>query len=200
MGVITRGGLALLLIAGAAACGCGEAGNSGATSASDRKATYPDGPTRTFIVPYGDNAIPLYGREATAAERQQASATIQKWMRARAAKDFVTECRYFSKSFLKSFVTEDAEVVSEGKVKTCPQALAYFGQDASGDFRNTLTGPLDSLRIPKSSSSSKAAGSEAVEQGFAQYHGKAGVDYEIPMNREGGKWLVAAAAPLDQSG
>lgn len=197
-------GIALALLALAVSpSGCGGSTGAGSTAINDPLSDYPKGPTRQFIVPYGNNAIPLYGREGTAAERKQASAVIRKWMRARAAKDFVEECRYLSRSFIDSFVAGDAEVVSEGKVKTCPQALAYFGPDASGDFKNTLAGPIDSLRVPKPKAPedrSTGPGSEASRQGFAQYHGKGGIDYAISMNREGGKWWVAATAPLNQEG
>ena len=181
--------------------GCGGGDSSGGT-ASEPLSAYPKGPTREFIEPYGDNAIPLYGREGTPAELRQASAVIHKWMRARAARDFVEECRYFSRSYIQTLVQGDAEVVTDGRVKTCPHALAYFGSQASGDFKNTLNGPIDSLRVPPVPSKGRAQGQEPVitNQGFAQYHGRDGVDYEIPMNRERGRWRVSAAAPLDQEG
>ncbi|MFL5340392.1 MAG: hypothetical protein ACJ8F7_09595 [Gemmataceae bacterium] len=177
----------VLLVMAALAVGCGSEGGPVRSTATDPLAGYPKGPTREFIVPGGDNAMPEYGREAAAMERKQASALIQRWMRARAARDFVDECRYFSRRFIRHFVTGDAEVVSEGRVKTCPQALAYFGSDASGDFKNTLTGPIDSLRVAKG-------------LGFAQYHGKGGIDWEIPVNKEDGTWRVAKAAPVNEEG
>lgn len=179
--------LALLLAGAALLCGCGGS-SSGETSstASDPLAGAPPGPTREFIVPGGDNAVPLYGREATAAERRQASAVIHRWMRARAAKDWREDCRYFSKKYVKLLVA-DAHGVSEGRVKTCPQALAFFGPNASGDYVNTLSGPIDSLRV-----------SDGL--GFAQWHGKDGIDWEVPMDKEGGSWLVGKAAPISQEG
>jgi hypothetical protein len=187
MGEAMKPGTALVLfVLAASAPGCGGGGDSGST-ASDPFAGYPKGPTREFIVPGGDNAVPEYGHEATTAERKQASAVIQKWMQARAAKNFVEECRYFARDAIKSLVAEDAEVVSGGKVKTCPQALVYFGSKASGDFKNTLTGPIDSLRV-------------SGDHGFAQYHGKGGIDWELGVAREGGKWWVAGTAPINQEG
>jgi hypothetical protein len=197
MGEVVKLGLALALVAAVASmAGCGDGGSSQSSTLSDPLAGYPKGPTRGFIIPGGDNAVPLYGREATVTERAQASAIVQKWMAARAAKRFSEECRYFSRSYIKALVTEDAEKVTEGRVKTCPQALAYFGPQASGDFKNTLTGPIDSLRAP----TEKSAHSLNADQGFALFHGKGGSDYEIPMNREGGKWWVGAATPIPRAG
>jgi hypothetical protein len=178
--LVVLGAIAVLVVA----AGCG---GSSKDAEIDPYAGVPEGPTRGFIVLGGDNSVPLYGREASPSERRQASTVVQKWMRARAARDFAEECRYFSQIYIKALVTEDAEIVSEGRVKTCPQALAYFGSSASGDFKNTLTGPIDSLRV-------------AQGEGFAQYHGKGGVDYEIPMDKEEGKWWVAKATPLNQEG
>lgn len=177
--------LLALLIAG---CGSGsdptvEAKGKGETV--DRS-TFPPGPTREFIIPGGDNAVQEFGREATPAERRQASAVIHAWMRARAAQDWQKDCSYFSRRYTKLLV-DDANGVTDGKVKTCPQALAYFGHEASGDYVNTLTGPIDSLRAGK-------------RHGYAQYHGRGGKDWIVPMDVEGGKWLVANATPIPRNG
>lgn len=182
---------ALLAIAAAAAVltGCGgdsATGEAGGT-AKDSPAGYPRGPTRQFIAPGGDNAVPLYGHEASGNNRRQASAVLERWMRARQAKDFDKECRYFSRTFIKRFVAGDAKQVSRGRVQSCPQALAYFGAKASGDFKDTLGGGIASLRV-------------SGDEGFAQYHGNDGIDYEIPMHREGGRWLVSMAAPIEEEG
>jgi hypothetical protein len=184
-----RLGLALALVALAAvAAGCGARAGEGTTStASDPLAGYPKGPTREFIEPGGDNSVPLFGHEASPAERKQASVVLERWMQAREARNFARECSYFARKYVKALVVDDAQQVSEGKVKTCPQALAYFGSNASGNFKDTLTGPIGSLRI-------------SGVQGFAQYHGNDGVDYEIPMKREGRRWLVSLAAPISRAG
>lgn len=183
----------LSLVATAGACG-GPRGDRTGSGTTDPLALYPKGPTREFIIPGGDNAVPEYGREGTRAERHQASRMIQGMMQARAAKDFIEECRYFSRRYIRALVAEDAELVSEGKVGTCPEALDYFGWKASGNFRNTLTGSIDSLRVP----SSRESHAKAVIEGFAMYHGKDGIDYVVPLHREAGKWWVAGAAPLSR--
>jgi hypothetical protein len=140
----------------------------------------------------------LHGREGSDAERGQASAVIERWMQARAAKHFTEECRYFARRYVEELVTDDAERVSGGRVKTCPRALAYFGSSASGDFKNTLTGPIDSLRVPEPGYPGRDPNPASPDLGFAQYHGKGGINYAIPMYREGGRWWVAAAAPVQE--
>jgi hypothetical protein len=190
MGEVMKWGSALAIAAVLAilvGCGGDSATGDPASTASDPLAGYPKGPTREFIVPGGDNAVPLYGREATQSERDQASKVIQKWMVARAARHFTVECRYFSRGYLQTLVAGDAEQVTDGRVTTCPQALAYFGDDASGDFKNRLGGPIDSLRV-------------GAGQGYAQYHGNDGIDYELPVEKERGRWLVAEAAPISEEG
>ncbi|HYQ79571.1 MAG TPA: hypothetical protein VEP91_10735 [Solirubrobacterales bacterium] len=178
--------LAVLSLVAATAFGCGS-GDSNTVESGPRKVFYPKGPTREFYVVGGDNAVQLYGHEATGGERAQASKVIERWMRARAAKDHAMECSYLARSFVSGFVA-DATNVSNGKVTTCPQALAYFGTSAGGvnHFDDTTTGPIDSLRIESG-------------QGYAQYHGNDGRDYIVPMAREDGGWKVSTAAPFDRA-
>jgi hypothetical protein len=182
--------LLLLLVCGSmvvGGCGGGEATGEGETSANQER-LYPglEGPTRQFLIRGGDNAVQTFGREATKAEREQASAVIQGWMKARAAQNWAKDCSYFSRQYIRLLVAEDAAKVTKGKVKNCPQALAYFGHEASGSYENNLSGPIDSLRV-----------SEGL--GYAQYHGNDGHDWVISMNREKGRWLVAIAAPIGRS-
>lgn len=176
----------LLSLVAATAFGCGS-GDSNTVENGDLEVYYPKGPTREFFVVGGDNAVQLFGREAAVGERAQASKLINRWMRARAAKDHAMECVYLARSFVSEFVVE-ATSVSKGKVTTCSQALAYFGTAAGGvnHFDDTTTGPIDSLRIENG-------------QGYAQYHGNDGHDYIVPMMREDGKWTVSTASPFDRA-
>jgi len=178
----------LALVLAVAASGCGGSGAStteDSRTVSDPLAEYPEGPTREFIVPGGDNAVQTFGREATLAERKQASRVIHKWMRARAAQDWKKDCSYFSRRYAKE-LTADAHEVSEGQVKSCPAALAYFGHVASGDYKNNLSGPIDSLRVGDG-------------HGYAQYHGRDGKDWVIAVEREDGRWKVSIATALDRN-
>ena len=170
-----------------AAGGCG--GDSSRLEEGQGKAPfYPwvKGPSREFLVRGGDNAVQTFGREASQAEREQASRVIENWMRARAAKDWKKDCSYLSRRYVHVLVAEDATQVSGGKIKTCPKALAYFGPYASGNYKNTLAGPIDSLRVKGG-------------QGWAQYHGRDGHDWVLSMDREAGKWWVSIAAPIERN-
>jgi hypothetical protein len=177
--LLSLGGLAAMVLL----AGCGGGGSSETTT--ERIYPWLKGPSREFLIASGDNAVQTYGREATKAEREQASRVIAAYMRARAAKDFETECRYFSRNYIESLVKQDATIVTHGRVTTCPAALDYFGPAASSDFKNTLDGPIDSLRIREG-------------HGWAQYHGNDGRDWVVPVDKEDGKWLVGIAAPIDR--
>ena len=169
------------------AIGCGSSDEPSSTVAAESR-PYPwvKGPAREFLGPNG-NITAAFGREASAAERAQVSRVIAAWMRARAAKAWAKDCGYFSRKYVQALVVEDAMKVSKGKVENCAQALAYFGHQASGDYRNTLSGPIDSFRVQQG-------------QGYALYHGRDGHDWTIPMDREDGKWWVAIASPIKEEG
>lgn len=179
--------IALLLVV-ALAAGCGGGDSSTVAEQTGPAPLYPwlKGPTREFLIREGDNAVQIFGREASKAERDQASEVIQAWMKARAAQDWAKDCSYFSRHYIRILVAEDAVKVSKGKVKNCPQALAFFGHLASGSYKNNLTGPIDSLRVGDG-------------HGYAQYHGSDGHDWVIPVEREDGKWLIANSTPLGRS-
>jgi hypothetical protein len=191
MGEIRKFVLPLLVLAfglgGVVGCGGGE-GTGELEASAKQKPLYPwiKGPTRQFLIRNGDNAVPTFGREATKGEREQASRVIQAWMKARAAQNWKRDCSYFSRAYLRILVAEDARPLTHGKVKTCPQALAFFGHQASGSYKNNLTGPIDSLRIGEG-------------HGYAQYHGNDGHDWVIAVDREDGKWLIGNATPIGRN-
>lgn len=177
----------LALMLAAASSGCGGS-SSAADPGANRPRLYPwlKGPSREFLIPGGDNAVQTFGREATLAEREQASHLIHAWMRARATEDWKADCGYLTKQDAK-LLTIDARGISKGRVRTCPEALAFFGHKASGrSYRNNLSGPIDSLRVGEG-------------HGYAQYHGREGKDWVIAVARENGSWKVSTPAPLDRN-
>jgi hypothetical protein len=71
------------------------------------------------------------------------------------------------------------------KDKGCAAILEKLVGAAPASARaNNLTAGIASLR-------------SQGERGFALYHGPRGVDYFIPMTREGGEWKVGAIAPSE---
>jgi hypothetical protein len=174
-----------LILAVVLASGCGSS-EPDETTGRQRLLPWLKGPTREFLIRDGNNSTQILGREATKTEREQASRVIQAWMKAGASQNWGDACSYFSRKFIHRLVATDAEQASDGRVTTCPQALAYFGHAASGSYKNNLAGPIDSLRVIE-------------DRGYAQYHGNDGHDWIINLEREGGKWLVALATTLPRS-
>ena len=177
--------LALLIVSAALLGGCGD-DSSTADDIAAKERIFPNvtGPTREFLVPEGDNIVQLSGTEGTEAEREQASRVIAAWMRARLASNWAEDCKHLSSAY-KTNLVKDAYAVSGEKVKTCPGALDYFGEQASGELIDNYDGEVDSLRVE-----GKGA--------YAQYHGTDGKDWIVPLEREGGVWMVTIAAPLDR--
>ena len=191
---VTAIALALVL---ALAAGCGSSDSSTVADTAAKPRLYPwlKGPTREFLVPGGDNVVQVFGEEGTAKERAEATAVISAWLRAREAKDWVKDCSYFSRDYAK-LIAEDAHSVTSGEVKeTCPAALAFFKGKASGNFVNTLTGAIDSLRVGEGQG---VAGKMLEKTAYAQYHGNDGKDWIVPLEFEGGEWNVAKASPLNR--
>jgi hypothetical protein len=196
MGERMAAGILAVLVLALGPVGCGGDSSTGAdvaeTTAEEREYPWVTGPSREFLVPGGDNLVQTFGEEASATEREEASKVIHAWMKARVAEDWVTDCRHLSRRYKEALVREDAFRVSKGEVKTCPQALEYFGDAASGTSGETLTGPIDSLRVRTPDEV------ETQWEAFAQWHGPGGRDWVIPLEREEGTWKVANASPFDR--
>lgn len=188
MGAVRKSSVFFLVLAVLGLVGCGSGGDLTSSRQPAKSnvdwSLYPKGPTRQFIVPGGDNAVQTFGREATTAERRQASTLIASWMRARAAEDWAKDCSYFDRLYARE-LADEARYVTKGEVTSCPGALAFFGPEASGDLVNTMSEPIASLRVGNG-------------HGYAQYHGDDGKDWIVPVDRENGVWKVAIAAPVDR--
>lgn len=178
-----------------AAIGCGEDSSTGAgsegTTGDERPYPWVKGAAREFLIPGGDNLVQTFGDEASAAEREEASKVIHAWMKARVAEEWVADCSYLSRAYVKNLIW-DVRGVTKGKVTTCPGALNYFGDNASGTSGNTLTGPIDSLRI-------KDEERNTEWNAWAQWHGPKGMDWVLPLTREDGVWRISSASPLDRT-
>jgi hypothetical protein len=166
--------------------GCGSDSGSTETSAKPKR-LYPrvHGPAREFLIPGGDNAVQFFGQEATAAERVEVSHVVHPWMRARVAEDWAKDCKYLSRVYARTLINDARGVSGQGEAN-CAQALDFFGDEASGTSGETLTGPIDSLRV---------RGVKA----FAQWHGPHGIDWVLPLRNEEGVWKVELAAPVERT-
>ncbi|MFL5874156.1 MAG: hypothetical protein ACJ75T_11895 [Solirubrobacterales bacterium] len=187
-------GALMMIVLAIAAIGCGEDSTTGANVAeTNQKREYPwvTGVAREFLVPGGDNLVQSYGEEGSAAEREEASNVIHAWMKARIAEDWGTDCSYISRAYRRNLVS-DAHGVTNGRVTTCPGALEYFGDLASGYSGNTLTGPIDSLRVQGPEDA------ESEWEAWAQWHGPKGRDWVVPLERNGGVWKIASASPVQR--
>jgi hypothetical protein len=172
-----------LLVCGVAAAGCGGSSNSETGVTKNPLAGYPEGPTRQFILPGGDNTVQEFGREATPAERAQVSTMVAAWLRARAAKNWGKACSYLH-SKVRAFALRTASQASEERSMTCPKALALFSQSGEPPRDNIKDG-VASLRIE--------AGT-----GYAQYHGKEGRDWILAVRMEDGDWKIADFRPVER--
>ena len=163
------------------AAGCGGGG-----PAADSHSQALAGPTREFVIPGGDNTVQYFGHEAVKAQREQVSTVVEAWDRARAAEKWKLDCSYLTRAYIDNMVT-DAESVSKGNATSCVEALVFFGVVASGAEGITTTGPIDSLRV-------------SGRKGYAQYHGRKGQDWIVPVEVEGGVWKVGVSAPIERRG
>jgi hypothetical protein len=174
-----------LILAAAISVGCGGRGSSTATSHGGDTVTRASGAVQSdtgagdgFIVPGGDNSIQRFGREAPASERKAASEVLESYMQARASEQFVEECIYLART-----AVEPLEKLAPSAPRGCVVALSALGSSASTGS-DAMIGPVGSLRI---------GGGRA----FALYHGSGGIDYVMPMVKEGGAWKVASLAPIE---
>jgi hypothetical protein len=187
------GWLLVLLVAG---CGGSGSAGSGATAADEGPAKTateaepavelkpPKGPSREFFVPGGeDNIVQVFGHEGTLAERKKASGMISAWMRARTAGRWSEVCRYVHQetvSAMKSLASNE----TGREVTACPEALRIMTAATPPKPRvNTMTGPIDSLRIEKN-------------QAFGQYHGRRGRDWVVLMKLQQGQWKIVGLDPI----
>jgi hypothetical protein len=179
--------IALLSLVAIVGCGGDSSTDAGSDSTLAEQRIYPNvtGPTREFLVDGGDNIVQLAGTEGTEAERREVARLIALWMRARAAEAWKADCKYLARSFRRTLVV-DAHGVSNGEADNCPEALEYFGEAASGDGVNNFSGTVPSLRVQG-------------DTAWAQYHGRDGKDWIVPVARESGEWMIAIASPLDRN-
>jgi hypothetical protein len=181
-----RRALILFMLGAVALTGCG-GGDADGTSETSAERLYPyvKGPSREFLVAGEDNAVQTFGREATEAEREEASRVIEAWMRAREDEDWAKACRYLSRES-QVYLAESGAYMAQKKFTSCAKGWAVIAeQDFSPKPVNNMDGPIDSLRLGEG-------------HGYAQYHGNDGMDWVVPVTREDGVWKVTKADPIER--
>lgn len=154
----------------------GSGGKSGGSGGSGSGSSEP---SREFESVAGDKSISTYGEEASDAEREAASAALEGFMAGRASGDWQAACANLSKGTIEPI--EKLLAPGKGCAETLSTAAKRLPASA---LENTMTGPIDSFRFEG-------------ETGFALYHGTGGVDYAMPMAKEGGAWKVTLLEPTE---
>jgi hypothetical protein len=195
-----KGNLAWLLLAAAslslAVGGCGNGGSdtSGvsstssdssqptATTKSPESNSAGSEPSREFLSSGTNGGLAKIGHESSAAEREAASAVLEKSFEAREIGDWATQCSTLASSTIEQLEKNSAVL---GGTVSCPKVLkAQAAPVPPTELANTLTGPIDAFRI-----------NEGIN-GFAFFHGTGGKDFVIPLIKEGGEWKLVL--PVEQ--
>lgn len=158
--------VAIAIVMVAASCGGG----------SDSDANEAEG-SKTFLKKGSQSKIPKFGEEADEDEREDASEALEENLQAREDGDFETQCSSLGAAALK-IVEEEASLM--GVKGGCAKELKAQAEplpETKQIRANTMTGPIDALRIKGDS-------------GFALYHGTSGKDYAMKMKKEDGEWKV----------
>ncbi len=164
--------VAAIVIAGILA-GCGGGG-------SDSDASEGEGePSKTFLIKGSENKIPKFGEEADGDERGDASEVLEENLEAREAGNWDEQCASLSAAATKGLAEE---VAFEGGSNGCVKDLEALGEpkaETQGARENTMTGPIDALRVKG-------------DRGWALYHGAQGKDWAMKMEIEDDEWKVGS--------
>lgn len=135
------------------------------------KAAAPGVPTSK----HGDNSIQTWGLEASDAEREEATATVQRYLVARAAGNWSTVCQ-----LLAAKPRREQEQFGGGA--SCAQAMASFAADASTTtLREEAEIEILSFRI-------------GDKYAFLIYRRPDGI-FATALTREGGNWKLISVTP-----
>lgn len=164
-------GIALIVLLMA---GCG--GSSSADGTEKSKTT--ETPATKPFPSVSAKKIPKFGEEANASEREAASEVLEENLAAREAADFKTQCATLSPAAVKGVATQASiqGLGGGGCVKELT-ARAEPLKQTKGLRQNTMTGPIDELRVKGN-------------YGYAIWEGADGTDYAMQMERVDGEWKV----------
>jgi hypothetical protein len=165
----------------AAGCGGGSSGSEATAATTAGSSTARDA-TAQFLKPGETNPTVEFGKEASAALREEVSRVVAKSLKARESAAFETQCQTLS---IKAI-----HVVPGGNNRSvCPAALKKFATPLSETVKarkDTLSGSIDAMRVKG-------------DKAFALWHGNDRNDYSMPLEKEGGSWKVASILTTELS-
>jgi hypothetical protein len=172
---------ATLMAAFASGCGSGDSSSSTSSDSSSGNATTPSESAgiASFLKKGSKNKIATFGQEASAEEREAASSVLEENLQTRAAGDWASQCSTLAAATIKKEVEEAP--IAQG-IEGCAKQLEAQAKPLSitkGVRANTMTASIGALRVKG-------------DKAFALYHGTKGVDYSMPMEKEGDEWKVAS--------
>lgn len=163
-----------VLASGLTACGDDDSGGANADRPTTAQAAA--GESRSGSASFdtdGHKKVLNFGREAGPAEVAAAEAVLAGYLRARAKLDGQAACSYVSRLSVR-FLSNTPPDLEE-----CAESFVASAREIPGPERvSTMTDGLASLRVEG-------------DRAFALYHGAAGVDYYVPMVKQGGEWKLA---------
>jgi len=140
------------------------------------------GGSKQFEAKGGDNSIQQFGSEASGDEFSQAAIALHGYLDARAAGAWAAACSYMADG-VTAQLSQMSGAGKQGGHLSCAKILAALsGGLPPAALHEVAEADVGSLRIEG-------------ERAFVLFHGAHGVDYFMPMVREGGEWKVAALAP-----
>jgi hypothetical protein len=170
---------------GSSGGGGGESSGGGGSSGFESKPG--PGPSKgersyAFRSPGGDNSIQEFGEEGEAADRAEATTTVNALFAAIESGDWGQVCAKYLSATNVEQIKVLAEKAPQVKGKGCADVLGGLNQVAGGRSPDTPKGGVASMRIEG-------------DTAFAIYRGVDGNGYAVPLKLEGGQWKLTALAP-----
>jgi hypothetical protein len=178
---------AIALLVFLAGCGSGSSSSSEASTTSGSPSSESNNPLSggpsSFIEPNNpNNKYAKFGKEASAAQREAASAVLAENLEARESGDFATQCATLNAAGVKELA---------GSKKPSPETCAAGLKKLAEPLKNTeeiradtFDGQIDVFRVKGT-------------KGYALYHGTDGNNWMMSMVEEGGAWKVGAIIAIE---
>jgi hypothetical protein len=135
-----------------------------------------------FLVPVGDNSIPTYGSQGSAAQQSEAEAALSSYLQARAAGEWSSACAQMAATVQKQLALLSG--ATQANSASCADAYAKLSERVTASQRvSPLSGGLAALRVKG-------------DKAFALFYGPHEQQYMMPMVSEEGAWKVNQIEPI----